>query len=235
MNKRTNTYLSRGLAALISIFAMASSLSAQAAKERIPRFAIGIEAGTVGYGPVATYTFSKRLTATVGYTMLDYNDTYEDSDASYDGTLEMSNFQAALSWHPFSGTFFLTAGAFVGDSKFDGKGVPNANSTFNIDGVIYTAAQVGTITAQAPVIDGTVPFVGLGWTKVATKTGVGFFFKAGVLFIDAPVVVISSRGGTLSNDPTFQKRLANEAAVVNEDLKDFTLYPVLQIGLIYRF
>jgi len=220
-----------------AVFAAALSYGTLAANESEPiaRVAIGAEIGTAGYGPVAVITANKYLTASVGYTWLDFEDTYDSDDASYDGKLKFSNIQARLNWHPFAGNFHLSAGAFISDNTVDIVGRPKADSTYEFGGNVYTAAEVGTVAGRMNIVDDTVPFVGLGWTKTPAKSGFGFFFEVGVLFIDAPQATLTSRGGTLSNDPELKAALAREVDDINDDLKDLEFYPVVQLGLIYRF
>jgi hypothetical protein len=220
---------------LVAIGLHAESAPAPTTESKASRFAIGAEAGTAGYGPVLVVTASKHFTLNVGYTWLNYDYDYTDTNGDYKAKLKLSNFQAMANWHPFAGTFHLSAGAFATENKMDMTGVPKAGNTYDIGGTIYTAAQVGTLTGAAEISSGVAPFLGLGWTKVPTKSGFGFFFEVGVLFINAPTVKLATTGGTLANDPTFKSNLHKEEQTINDDLSSFKYYPVAQLGLIYRF
>ncbi|MFT3783583.1 MAG: hypothetical protein QM790_16340 [Nibricoccus sp.] len=200
----------------------------------VPRFAIGAEIGTAGYGPVTVFTVSKHFTVDVGYTWMSYSYDYTNSDADYNAKLKLSNIQGRINWHPFAGTFHLSAGAFQTDNKIDLVGKPKAGGNFSIGDADYTAAQVGNLTGTAEIGSGVAPFVGLGWSKTPAKKGFGFFFDVGVLFIDAPTVTMNVTG-PIAIDPTFKANLQKEIRDMNDDLSSYKYYPIVQLGLLYRF
>jgi len=200
----------------------------------IPRFAIGAEIGTAGYGPVITFTANKYFTANLGYTFLSYDHDVSDKDVDYTGTLKLSNLQAILNWHPMAGTFHISAGAVLTNNKVDLIGQPKANSTYEIGGTIYTGAQIGRLTGNVELSKGAAPYLGLGWSKSPSASGLGFFFNLGVIFTDSPHAQLSASGPIASN-ATFQSNLRKEEASVNDELNDFKYYPVVQLGLMYRF
>lgn len=208
--------------------------AASASESKIARFAIGAEVGTAGYGPVIVLTASKHFTFDLGYTWFSYNYDYSDSDAEYKAKLKLSNLQAIANWHPFAGTFHLSAGGFLTDNKLDIVAKPKAGSTYDIGNTSYTAAQVGTLSGSAEISKGVAPFVGLGWSKAPTKSGFGFFFELGVLFIDDPSAELSATG-PIANDATFKANLQKEVKDINDDLSGLKYYPIAQLGLMYRF
>jgi hypothetical protein len=233
---RAVRFLGMALSVCLAVIGLhAESAPAPTTESKASRFAIGAEAGTVGFGPVLVVTASKHFTLDVGYTWLNYDYDYSDAGGDYKTKLKLSNFQAIANWHPFAGTFHLSAGAFVTENKMDMTGVPKAGNIYEIGDASYTAAQVGTLTGTTEISSGVAPFLGLGWTKVPTKSGFGFFFEVGVLFINAPTVKLAATGGTLSNDPAFKSNLHKEEQTINDDVSSFQYYPVAQLGLIYRF
>ena len=50
-----------------------------------------------------------------------------------------------------------------------------------------------------------------------------------------PDITLESVGGTLSDDPDFQQALADEEENLQDEVDDFEFYPVVQLGLTYRF
>jgi hypothetical protein len=198
------------------------------------KFAIGAEAGTTGFGPVAVVTANKYLTASVGYTWFDYDYTYNGSDNDYKAKIKFSNIQALLNYHPFAGTFHISAGAFFSKNTVDVTAKLSKSKTYTIGGTEYTYTQVGDLYGDADIIDGAVPFVGIGWSKVPEREGWGFLFDIGVLFIDSPSVHLTANGEIASNEE-FKSDLKKEEDDINDDLDSFKIYPVIQLGVIYRF
>ena len=78
--------------------------------------------------------------------------------------------------------------------------------------------------------------MGLGFDSRASSNGpVSYFVQAGVILADAPTVSLTSVGGLLSGDPTFQSELDAEIAQLEEDLESYEYYPVVNVGLTYNF
>jgi hypothetical protein len=85
-------------------------------------------------------------------------------------------------------------------------------------------------------LESTAPFVGLGFDNTFTHDGRwGLRLLAGAAFGDAPQVDLNASGGTLSDQPAFQDRLAEEEREIQADADDYKVLPVVQIGLNYRF
>lgn len=225
--------LSAGLLSL-ALRAETAPAPAPAAEPTISRFAIAAEAGTTGFGPAVVVTASKHFTLHVGYTWLDYDYDFSDEDGDYKAKLKLSNLQAIANWHPFAGTFHLSAGVFMSDNKVDATALPKAGSVYEIGDATYTAAQVGTVSGTAMLHDGTAPFLGLGWSKAPGKSGFGFFFDLGVIISDSPQTKLTATG-PISSNPTFQAELRKEEQSINDELDNFKYYPVIKMGLIYRF
>jgi hypothetical protein len=98
----------------------------------------------------------------------------------------------------------------------------------------FTPAQVGVLGLTGDLED-TAPFVGLGWDTTFESTGLGFKFVAGAMFTGTPQVNLVSTGGSLSSDSNFQAQLAVEEQNLQDDVNDYEVYPVVQLGVTYSF
>ena len=214
--------------AALALLGIASSASAQDG-----RFALGAQIGTPGGGVSALYALTPNFVVRGSYDALkfDRDDSYSDID--YNAQLDFNSPGAFVDWHPTGNAFFVSAGAFFGDRSVDLDATPTTNTT--IGGVSYTPAQIGKLTGKIE-LESTAPFAGLGFDNTFTTTGRwGFRLLAGAAFGDEPQVDLNASGGTLSNDPTFQARVADEEANIQDDADKFKVLPVIQAGLTYRF
>lgn len=54
------------------------------------------------------------------------------------------------------------------------------------------------------------------------------------MFQGTPKVSLNPTG-TITSDPTFQQNLNDEVAKLTDDIKDFRYYPIVSLGLAYKF
>ena len=107
-------------------------------------------------------------------------------------------------------------------------------SVQEIGGVTFTEAEVGTLKGTAE-LGSSAPYLGLGWAWGLADGGLAFSLDLGVLFQDSPDIELSSTGGTLSDEDALQDALADEEAQLEDDLDQYDLYPVVSLGVLYRF
>lgn len=211
--------------------------SAQAAE-----LALGAKAGTLGFGAELTAGLHERLDFRLGAQGFDYSETREASDIEYDAEAQARSANAFLDWRPFGGGFRLTGGALYNDSEVLGQSLVPASGTYNIGGVPVPANLVGTLAGRIE-FDPIVPYAGLGWgNALQSQRALSFSLDLGVAFIGAGDVTLTPQipAGSPLNDPIARAlldiQLEREARDIEEDLEnDYDMYPVLSIGLAYRF
>jgi hypothetical protein len=194
---------------------------------------VGVTAGTLGYGPQVGMTivpnkFDARLN--FGYLSYSYNTT--SNNVAYNGHLKLSNVGLLADWHPFAGAFRLTAGAFYNDNKFDLNGQPSGAGTYTFNGNTYTAAQAGTVNANVS-FNSISPYIGFGFGDGGTGAGLHFTSDVGVMYQGKPSASITATGAAA--DPALAADVAAAQTKLQSDLSSFQWYPVLQVGLDYRF
>jgi hypothetical protein len=225
--------LAAGLALLANL-ATAQEIPAPKSADTASRLALVAEAGTAGFGPSLIISASDKFTFTVGYTWLDYDYDVETDDADYNGKLKLSNLKALANWHPWGGTFHFSAGLFATNNEVSITARPAPGNVFEVNGVDYPTSQIQSITGTATFEDDIAPYVGIGWAKSPANSGLAFYATLGVLFAgDANARLTAT--GPAANTPQFQSNLRAEERDINDDLGVLGAYPVLQLGLQYRF
>lgn len=224
--------------------ALAFLASAAHAQER-PRqldgqgFAVDVSGGTTGGSAHAQLGLHPRLALRMGYNYLEFGrDDEEVSGVSYSGDLEFSGFGGFVDLHPFRSAFTVTGGVFVGDKSVLLDAVPVEDVTLGDQA--FTPEEVGTLTGDAEFAD-TAFFAGLGYDPSLYKDGkLSLVVRAGVLFADEPDVALdASILGDSSLPDEARTRLRDaldaEAIQIADDVDDYAYYPVLTLGLGYRF
>ncbi len=203
--------------------------------------AIAGKAGTLGAGVELTLGLSRQLNARLGANGYSYSDRREVSDIEYDGEAKLRTGTALLDWHPGGGGFRLTGGAVYNDTTFEASSLPPASGIYDIGGVPVPASLVGTLDATAE-FDPVVPYAGLGWgNAVAANKRVGFFIDLGVVFQGkadvtlTPNIPANSPLNTPGARAALDILLRREEQDLEDEAADYDLYPVLSIGLSYKF
>lgn len=194
--------------------------------------AISGKAGTLGLGGELTTGITSNVNARVGLNVLDFDYDNDFEDVEYDVGLDFSSFSALVDWHLFDGSFRISGGLISMDHTLNLDAAPNEN--VEIGDNEYTPAEIGTLSGDVD-IDGIAPYIGIGWGDPMDRDKKwGFYCDFGVAFTDSPDVSLAANG-TLASDPTFQANLAKERQEIEDDLEPFEFYPVLSLGIFFRF
>lgn len=218
--------------------AAAGLLAATSAQAQDGRFAIGPQVGTTGVGVEAQFKASDRVTLRGGFDSLKFDQEVEGDDILYDGELDFSTGGLFIDLHPTGGAFFLSGGVYFGDRQVSVSGTPAPGTTVEIGDDTFTAAQAGTLNGEMD-FGGTAPFVGLGWNTTFTSSKRwGFKFLVGAAFGSDPEATLTRTGGSVLS-PTDQARLNAQLRVeeteIEEETDGFKVFPVVQVGVAYRF
>lgn len=212
-----------------------------------------VNVGTQGVGINVGYEFNRYLklrfrASRLGY---DYDTTWNDVDvsASFNG----NSTGLLLDVHPFAGAFHITAGLNFAPISVEAKGSMN-----NMGDFAGRAYQIGNMWYQVDPetksgwVEGKYkwrtcqPYLGIGWSSngdgdrrlyFSFDLGVNFMGK-GQFSVDASTGVQQSTDGVRWDavDSTMLKdAIRDEAKGAFEIADKIVVYPVLQLGLGYRF
>lgn len=220
---------------LIPLVGAALLLSAGSAlaQSSEPGVAVGATAGTSGVGLDVQVKLGPIFTLRGSLDRLTHS-----ADESYDGVdynadLTFDTVGAFIDMHPMANGLLISGGAYLGDRDIALAATPTG--PVEIGGQTYSPGQVGTLNGAVKLGD-VAPFVGIGWDDTFYRSGRwGFRAVAGVAWSDAPEVALTSTGGSLSNDPTFQARLRDESQRITQETEGYGLFPIIQVGLNYKF
>ncbi|ESQ79750.1 hypothetical protein [Asticcacaulis sp. YBE204] len=209
-----------------------TGLMATAASAQDSAIAVDVHGGTTGIGIGARYQVSDSIVLRADYDSLKHSDGFSSDGVNYNGEIEFKPFTFAVDAHPFKNSFFLSAGYVMGDRNIKMDARP-ANNT-QIGTVTYTPAQIGTLRANADMGDG-APFIGLGFDNTFhSNSRITFRFLAGAVLGDEPSVTLTS-DGAFATQAAYQAQLEIERKELEQDVKDVKTWPVLQVGLSYKF
>lgn len=219
---------------ILSLSAFLTASMAFSAHAQPGRVAVDLSGGTIGGALQAQVGVTDWLALRGGYNYLEFTlDDEEFGDVVYDTDVDLSGFGAFADLHPLQNGFTVTGGAFFGERSVDLDGTPS--EPVEIGGEVYSPAEVGTLQGEAVLQDPAL-YAGLGWdSSLYSDSRWSFIARAGVMLADETDVELRSEGGLLSESEEFLAQLEEEEQSAEDDINDFAYYPVVTIGVGYRF
>lgn len=218
----------KSIAAFIGALSIAASVQAGTG--------VSVDVGSTGFGAHVSVPIQPNLNLRFGANAAKYSTTRNTDDVNYDIKLNLKTVDALLDYFPGNSTFRISAGAVYNNNKFDSHAKPAGSGVYTLNNVTYSAASAGTIDG-AISFRKMAPYLGIGWGNAATAAGWGFVSDLGVLFQGAPESNLSNRDCTAFS--VICTQLLNDVAAENlklkEEMKNFKFYPVLRVGVSYRF
>lgn len=177
---------------------------------------IGARAGTLGLGVDIATSFTPLFNARLGLNRYTYGFDVESDDTDYDADLELDSIHALIDFHPWAGNFRITGGLVSNDNRVEGSGTHTPTG--------------GTVNAEID-FDSTAPYLGVGWGNYTSGIlPVWWSVDLGIMAQGSPRVDLSNPDGSLSSS-----QLQEEEDDLEDELSDFDTYPVLSVGLVFRF
>ncbi len=193
---------------------------------------LALRFGTLGIGGEISKLVTPHFGIRAGGNYFSYNKNFNNSNNTFDASLKFEAFSGLVDLYPASrGAFHFTAGVMTRPISLSGSAVPT-NGTFTLNQHSYTQAQVGTLTETAQW-GSALPYVGLGFgTPAARSSGFGFLFDLGVA-IGKPTVTLTATGA--AGNAQLNSDLNAQINKQENDASKIPVYPVLSLGLAYRF
>lgn len=215
-----------------SLLAMIATCAAGAAHAD-GKFAITVGGGSPGATIEGQYAVTDNFQIRGGVNYFGFDAGFDSDNNSYSGEFEFSGGGLFGDFHPFGNSFFVSGGAFLG-TKNVGLMIESGENLV-INGVTYTPAQYGTVIGDADYQE-IAPFIGLGFDTTFTSDNPwGFHALAGAAFFGSGDVSMMATGGTLSNDPIITNEVDEQEMELEQDIEDYQVYPIIQLGISYKF
>lgn len=244
----------RGFTWALSLAVVASLGLARPAAADAPLSAlgIGVRAGTLGGGlEVVTPLLPKlNVRGAINAASYSYDTDYAGNDYEFD--LSLLTFGGLLDYHLLDGGFRVTGGLLLNGNGLDAVAIPGEAAgddlTFEIGGQIYDAsAEVQAFTGEIE-FGSVAPYAGLGWgNPIGWDKQWGLTLDVGFMFQGSPSITMDTidtlddttpvPGDAQGRTPKqiLRDNVDEEVAELEEDVSAFDMYPVLSLGLTYRF
>lgn len=197
--------------------------------------ALGAKISTLGVGPDLSIGILDSLNIRASGHWGTYSVDGESEDISYECDLNLLSGLVTAEWFPFDGrSFHIVGGVLINGNNLDTDTTLISGLSYEIGGTTYTADNIGTLTGEIDY-NTLAPYIGIGWGNPLRKdSNWTFFVDLGVAYQGAADVELTATG-VLATDPTFLSDLQQEEDDLEDDLENFKYYPVISLGVTYKF
>lgn len=196
--------------------------------------------GTLGIGLEAGYALNARFSLRVRSNWIGYNFDELRHGIAFKAKARNRSASLLLDYHPWGGGFRLTAGVLLSDlnARVDGS---TYDESFLLGDNVYVAD--GTVCVRGKYSWNTLqPYAGLGWVS-GTPGARGWYWSAdiGVALLGNGRFTTSTSGnvtdgnGHVIEGGQIHESIRQEAHDVLKRCDHLHVYPVLQVGVGYRF
>jgi hypothetical protein len=212
----------------LCLLALVAGMSPPAASAQ--RAAVAARAGTPGIGWEFLVEVSGHIHVRTGASYFTYNrtdeTTGEDLDLDVESNARLFSLAALVDLYPWTrGGVRLSGGVLYNGNLGDVSAT--AVAPYQIGERTFTPEEIGTLDGELS-FSTLAPYLGIGFGNLASpKRRVGVALDLGVIYHRRPVVKL---GGSGLVAPT-----AEQAPQVEDNLSSFRFFPVLSIGIGYRF
>ena len=207
---------------------------------------VGGRVGINGIGAEISVGLTQRLNLRFMAASIDIDDEEETvtvGDAGFEGDIlaevgfDYGATALFLDWHVFNGSFRLTAGMMRNDGGADVSG--SLQSPIVVDGVTISPSDFegNTLSGSVDLADSYQPYLGIGWGRGAGDgPGLSLMFDVGVALLDPAVTLDATlASGSGLTQAEFDDALRGMEEDAEADLDDLEIWPVLAVGLNFRF
>ena len=203
--------------------------------QKWPGLSLGPKFGTTGIGLEMTFGVNPYLNLRGGFNYGSFTWGQEFGNVDYDMDVTMIGIPLVLDIHPFGNHFRITGGVYIQPgTEADIDSTPSEPT--QIGSHTYNPNTIGTLKGTIEVDGVLAPYVGIGFgNAVAEDQLLTFTLDLGVIFQSYDASLTSDGAGMTAELNTFREDLEKEEALLQKDVDDWKIYPVLTLGLAWHF
>jgi hypothetical protein len=193
---------------------------------------VGLSAklGTLGIGADVTLGLNEYVGFRLVVNTMALEPESSPSEGDVYADLEYLTYGALLDVHPFGGGFRVSGGALINDNKF--KLRADTDEPVNLDDQYY---QLEDFAGEMTFAD-LSPYLGFGYGQAVGGDGHWHFAcDFGVLFQGEPDVTATAQASNPAAQGLVDQALEQEIANIEDDFEWLKFYPVIAVGVSYRF
>ena len=209
--------------------------------------AVAVKVGIAGIGFDVATPLAQRFNLRGGASFFSYNSSYNVDGTTVNGDLKLRSVNLSADWFPFNNRFRISPGVILynGNTLNATASVPGGQ-TFTLDDTDYTSSPTDPVRGSASLLFGkkAAPSLTVGTGNMIPRHGghISIPFEIGFEYITSPTFLLNLQGTACSQgicqstaNPQFQANLQGEQNEINSDIAPLRIYPIVSIGVGYKF
>lgn len=196
--------------------------------------ALTAKIGSTGVGADLTVGLARSLNLRLGAQAWTRSETRTEQEIEYDADLKLVSGELLLDVHPGGRGFRISGGAIVNGNEV--TAVSTENAVYTLNGVRYPVGLVGRLEGRVET-NTLAPYLGIGWGNAVAPGGPWrFAIDAGAFYQGKPKVSLTAHPLIPILLPErFEQDLEAERHDIEDNLDSYRFYPVISLGVSYRF
>jgi hypothetical protein len=182
--------------------------------------------GTLGVGVEGGYRWNPYWSARASINGGNFKYNYHDNRSDLINRLSLFSAGVTADYYPFEGDFRVSAGVRLSASEITGKMMNLEKRSKHLTVIIDD--PLTRYTVRQNVIQ---PYLGIGYSAAVTSR-LTLNFDFGALYAGTPSLSVNSHADRFGFTP---RQIDNEVRRQRDRIAPFSVYPVAQIGLKFRF
>ncbi|NBD33253.1 MAG: hypothetical protein GVY17_09875 [Cyanobacteria bacterium] len=206
-------------------------------------WAVTPEVSTLGVGASVSYGVTSQLNTRVGINGFSFGVDIDETRLTYDSDVNLLNISTIADYYPLKESGLkLSLGLIFNDNNVSGVATSDQSGQVNFGGQSFTVGEGGDLSSADLDVEfpnKVAPYIGIGWgNPVQPGSRWNFNINLGLMFPGSPEVDVEGNTNiTLPNNIQAQldQAEAEEEEELEEELDNFSIYPVVTVGISYQF
>jgi len=211
--------------------------------------AVAVKVGTAGIGFDVATPLARRFNLRGGASFFSYTNStgFNVDGMDISGGFDLRTVNASVDYFPFGGSFHISPGlTLYNDNNFATTVSVPVTQTFTLNSVSYTATSSISGTLDVVLGNKVAPSLTVGFGNLLPRKGGHFSipFEFGAEYVNTPTLNLNLNGTVCTathsycgsvNSGTAATDQKAEQSTLNNDLNALRFYPIVSIGVGYKF